>query len=407
MVLACLLSVIFTQPVATMQAEAIQTVALRPVANLDATDTPNDAGQSIDISWELSPDSARIRRYEVYRAESTEGPFEKIVEFLIPTTSYTDADTLLRNKKDYYYRVDVVGKLESRASSKIAGPAIAKPQWFNRNRLAVLVFALIYGGLVILYIEFAKRDRGMFVRRIAGLDAIDEAVGRSTEMGKPILFSFGIGYLTDVATLAALSILRRVAKRAAQYETRILVPNYDPIVMTAAQETVKQAFSEAGRPDLYRESDITFLTADQFGYAAGVDGIMLREKPGTVFLQGVFYAEALILAETAHSVGAIQIAGTNMATQLPFFIAACDYTLIGEELFAASAYLDRDPQLLGSLKSEDMAKIITVAIIAVVSIVGTVGAILASVSGKNEILLSIGEFVNDLFETLKGFLTTS
>jgi len=404
-VLAYLLSVIFTQPVAVMQAEAIQPVALRPAANLEAQDTPNDPGGSIDLSWELSPDSARVRRYEVYRASSRDGPFEKIVEFLLPTTSYTDEE--VENNKEYYYRVDVVGKLGTRASSKIAGPAMAKPQWFNANRLAVLVFALIYGGLVILYIEFAKRDRGMFVRRIAGLDAIDEAVGRSTEMGKPILFSFGIGYLTDVATLAALSILRRVARRAAEYETRILVPNYDPIVMTAAQETVKQAFLEAGRPDLYRESDITFLTADQFGYAAGVDGIMLREKPGTVFLQGVFYAEALILAETAHSVGAIQIAGTNMATQLPFFVAACDYTLIGEELFAASAYLDRDPQLLGSLKSEDMAKIITVTIIAAVSIVGTVGAILASVSGKNEILLSIGGFVNDLFETLKGFLTTS
>ena len=405
MVLAYLLSVIFTQPVAAIQAEAIQPVALRPVANLEAQDTPNDPGASIDLSWELSPDSARVIRYEVYRASSRDGPFEKIVEFLIPTTFYTDEE--VENNKEYYYRVDVAGKLGTRASCEIAGPVQAKPQWFNRNRLAVLVFALIYGGLVILYIEFAKRDRGMFVRRIAGLDAIDEAVGRSTEMGKPILFSFGIGYLTDVATLAALSILRRVARRAAEYETRILVPNYDPIVMTAAQETVKQAFSEAGRPDLYQESDVTFLTADQFGYAAGVDGIMLREKPGTVFLQGVFYAEALILAETAHSVGAIQIAGTNMATQLPFFIAACDYTLIGEELFAASAYLDRDPQLLGSLKSEDMAKIITVAIIAVVSIVGTVGAILASVSGKNEILLSLGEFVNDLFETLKGFLTTS
>lgn len=401
MVLVYLL--LFAQPV--IEAQAMQTAALRPVANLEAQDTPNDPGGSIDLSWDPSPDSARITRYEVYRAESRKGPFEKIVEFLIPTTSYTDEE--VENNKEYYYRVDVVGAFQVSASSEIAAPVIAKPQWFNRNRLAVLVFAAVYGILVILYIEFAKRTSGMFVRRIAGLDAIDEAVGRSTEMGKPILFSFGIGYLTDVATIAALSILRRVARRAAEYETRILVPNYDPIVMTAAQETVKQAFSEAGRPDLYQESDITFLTADQFGYAAGVDGIMLREKPGTVFLQGVFYAEALILAETAHSVGAIQIAGTNMATQLPFFIAACDYTLIGEELFAASAYLDRDPQLLGSLKSEDMAKIITVAIIAGVSIVGTVGAIMVSVSGKNEILLSLGEFVNNLFETLKGFLTTS
>jgi hypothetical protein len=398
-VLAYLLSVIFTQPTVTTETEAMSLAALRPVTNLEAKDTPNDPGGSIDLSWFLSPDSARVKRYEVYRATSEDGPFEKIVEFLIPTTSYTDEE--VENKKEYYYRVDVVGAFQESASSQISGPVIAKPQWFNTNRLAVLVFAVVYGILVILYIEFAKKDREMFVRRIAGLDAIDEAVGRATEMGKPILFSFGIGYLYDVATIAALSILRRVARRAAQYETRILVPNYDPIVMTAAQETVKQAFSEAGRPDLYQERDITFLTADQFGYAAGVDGIMIREKPGTVFLQGVFYAEALILAETAHSVGAIQIAGTNMATQLPFFIAACDYTLIGEELFAASAYLDRDPQLLGSLKSEDMAKLITVVLIAGAALIGTIGMIAVSITGIQT------NFFTRLFELVKSFLTTS
>lgn len=399
MVLAYLLSVIFTQPMITIQTEAMHLVALRPAENLEAKDTPNDAGRSIYVSWNLSPDSARVKRYEVYRAESAKGPFEKIVEFLIPTTSYTDEE--VENNKEYYYRVDAVGAFEVSASSQIAGPVIAKPQWFNTNRIAVLVFAIIYGGLVILYIEFAKKEREMFIRRIAGLDAIDEAVGRATEMGKPILFSFGIGYLTDVATIAALSILRRVARRAAEYETRILVPNYDPIVMTAAQETVKQAFSEAGRPDLYQERDITFLTADQFGFAAGVDGIMIREKPGTVFLQGVFYAEALILAETAHSVGAIQIAGTNMATQLPFFVAACDYTLIGEELFAASAYLDRDPQLLGSLKSEDMAKLITVVLIAGAALIGTIGTIAASITGTET------NFFTRLFELVRSFLTTS
>ena len=79
----------------------------------------------------------------------------------------------------------------------------------------------------------------------------------------------------------------------------------------------------------------------------GLDGIMVRERPATVFLLGMFYAESLILAETANSVGAIQIAGTDASSQLPFFIAACDYTLIGEELYAASAYMSREPLLLG------------------------------------------------------------
>ena len=68
--------------------------------------------------------------------------------------------------------------------------------------------------------------------------------------------------------------------------------------------------------------------------------------------------------ETGNSTGAIQIAGTAMPSQLPFFVAACDYTLIGEELFAASAYLSGEPKLLGSLKGQDMGKgLILIAIV--------------------------------------------
>ena len=49
-----------------------------------------------------------------------------------------------------------------------------------------------------------------------------------------------------------------------------------------------------------------------------------------------------------------------LPAMLPFFIAACDYTLIGEELYAASAYLSREPKLLGSLKAQDLAKLLIV-----------------------------------------------
>jgi len=115
---------------------------------------------------------------------------------------------------------------------------------------------------------------------------------------------------------------------------------------------------EAGRPDAYQRENVRYITDDQFGFVAGVDGIMMRDKPAANFYLGTFYAESLILAETGHSIGAIQIAGTAMPSQLPFFIAACDYTLIGEELFAASAYLSREPRLLGSLLGKDWGKVI-------------------------------------------------
>jgi hypothetical protein len=193
---------------------------------------------------------------------------------------------------------------------------------------------------------------------------VDEAIGRATEMGRPILFVSGLGTSSDVATLAAFSLLGRVARKTAEYQTQVLVPCYDPIVMTIAQEIVKAGYIDSGRPDLYRADDIFFVTQDQFSYTAAVNGIMLRERPATNFYIGKFYAESLVLAETGNLAGSIQIAGTDEMTQIPFFVAACDYTLIGEELYASSAYLSQEPPLLGTLKAQDYGKVVAVAILA-------------------------------------------
>jgi hypothetical protein len=65
-----------------------------------------------------------------------------------------------------------------------------------------------------------------------------------------------------------------------------------------------------------------------------------------------------------------------MPTQLPFFVAACDYTLIGEELFAASAYLSKDPKLLGSLKGQDVGKFIFLLAIFIGAILLTLNSVL-------------------------------
>jgi len=87
----------------------------------------------------------------------------------------------------------------------------------------------------------------------------------------------------------------------------------------------------------------------------------------------LFFAESLILAETGHSIGAIQISGTTAVTQLPFFIAATDYTLIGEEMYAASAYLSKDPLALGTIKGEDIAKMVLVVLILMGALMETLG----------------------------------
>ena len=233
-----------------------------------------------------------------------------------------------------------------------------KSNWFKTNMLPALIATLLFGSLVFVMIRKAKRGDDLYVRPIAGIQEIDNAIGRATEMGRPILFVPGLSGISDVATLAGLAILGRVAKKAAEYDTRILVPVRDYIVLPIAQETVKEAHYEAGRPDTYDKNSVFFITTTQFAFVAGVNGIMMREKTATNFYMGMFWAEALLMTETGNSTGAIQISGTDAVTQIPFFITTCDYTLIGEELYAASAYMAREPLQLGTLKASDYFKFV-------------------------------------------------
>ena len=228
---------------------------------------------------------------------------------------------------------------------------------FDTGKKWIFLAVILYSATVVYCIYNARSGKELFIRRIPGLEAVDEAIGRATEMGRSIMYILGLGGVSNVATIASMNILSQVAQKTADYETPLRVPCNDPIVMNVVREMVRTAYLNEGRPDAYNEENIFFLTESQFAYAAGVDGMMVREEPAAVFLQGSFFAESLILAETGNSIGAIQIAGTDKEHQLPFFIAACDYTLIGEELFAASAYLSREPMLLGSLKGQDYGKV--------------------------------------------------
>jgi hypothetical protein len=150
--------------------------------------------------------------------------------------------------------------------------------------------------------------------------------------------------------------MRHVATLAAQYSVPLDVPNKDPLAYAAARETVQEAYMAAGRPDLFTDDIVHYVTYDQFAFTASVTGLMVRERPAANFLIGAFHAESLLLAETGQTVGALQIAGTAEVAQLPFFAVVCDYTLMGEELFAAGAYLSREPAMLGSIKGQDFTK---------------------------------------------------
>ena len=387
-ILLCLTLLFCMCPVQAQQPTQIQTM-----------DTPNDAGGSITLTWnraDLPPKSV----YKFAIGESPNGPFYLATE--LPTTAnlmsddpatfghgdetaqthffniteYQDTNNTekplkLETDKTYYVQITTQLPNGQMLPSNIS-PATAIQNLFNKTKINNFILGTVFSLIILIAIYMARRHE-MYIRRIAGLEALDEALGRATEMGKPVFFAHGLHPMGSVSTIAAVNILSRIARRTAEFNTELKVANNDPIVMAVSREVVKESYLNAGRPDAYND-DMVFLAAtEQFSYAAAVDGMMVRERPAANIMMGYFYAESLLLAETGANIGAIQIAGTDSYTQLPFFITTCDYTLMGEELYAASAYLSREPKLMGSLKGMDVGKAFLLLTLVLGTLLATMG----------------------------------
>ncbi len=409
-----------------------QSGAPRPADNLSARDHPLDDGTRIDLTWDLSPDdkpltddqveanaSAEpqtivvkpVSHYKVLRSSELNGKYVAAGQAVIDKWVYQTRVTTftfekLERGEDYFFKVVAVGSdgAESAKAGPV-GPVRPVRQWFDGHpaltrgggnplrvggRFWMMVIVVTLCGGVIFWINRARKGKPVKVRKIAGLEAVEEAVGRATEMGRSVLFIPGIQDMNEIQTIAGMIVLARVAKTAAEYDAKVEVPTAWALVMATAREIVQAAFLEAGRPEAYNEDLIYYVTNEQFGYVAYLQGMMVREKPAACFYMGSFYAESLILAETGNSIGAIQIAGTAQPAQLPFFVAACDYTLIGEEFFAASAYLSGSPAQLGSLKGQDLGKVV----VAIFLLLGVLFVTLATVTGSESFEL-IANFIKE------------
>ncbi|NUO07417.1 MAG: hypothetical protein HUU08_01870 [Candidatus Brocadia sp.] len=367
-------------------------VFLIPPTEFRAFDTPNDDGETISLTWSTSPNDAPDVFYVIYIDKDKNGAFEKEAIRIKSNTSYrTSVPEIYGYKKgngNYHYVQIFPGKVfngeapgkkqvyhfklamvagDTKITLDTIASASARGNWFHKKKINNFLIMIILSAIILYFIVHARRNPNMFLRKIGGLDAVDEALGRATEMGKPVLFVHGLTGMGSISTIAATSILGRIARKIADYDANLKVVNNDPIVMSVSQEVVKESYLEAGRPDAYNPDNVFLVASEQFPYVAAVGGIMTRERPAANFFIGYFYAEALILAETGASTGAIQIAGTDAYTQLPFFITTCDYTLIGEELYAASAYLSREPMLVGTLRAQDVGK----GILIIILILGT------------------------------------
>ncbi len=384
----------------SLRAHAVEIVVVGKGAapsDVQFTDIPNDGGTGFHVTWKPSSEPGfSILSYEVQLAKSPTDTFKVVgaTKFNVHELDLLSGEDIeIRAGVDYYGKVvaldstvmavrDLLStdttamkmvKVLRRSESPAVGPMQTHASWFNTGRTAVLVLILLFFSLVLVMVRMARRGKPLRFRHIAGIDAIDEAIGRATELGKPVLYIPGTQDIDNIQTIASLQLLTAVATKAATYDIPIIVPLNRAFMVSVAEESVRQGFINAGRSDAFNRDNIRYLSDEQFAFTSGVTGIMMREKTAAHLYLGSFFGESLILSETGFATGAIQIAGTANVHQLPFFVVACDYTLIGEEYFATSGLVTRDPELLGTLKATDYVKLVLIVALVLAAVLGLFG----------------------------------
>jgi len=243
----------------------------------------------------------------------------------------------------------------------------------HADALAAILMGL-FAAAVGVWLWRARRGHVPYVRRLAGIAALEEAVGRATEMGRPIIFAMGCTDVQRIETHASLAVLGHVARLAARMRTPLLalvrVANTYPIT----EEVMREAYTTEGVPDQFRaEEQVRYLSEESVVYAMGVARLIEETGAGCAIFFGAFDFTSLLMAEPGARMGVLQIAGDPSLYQIPFFVCTCSHTVVGEEYFAAGAYVSSDPTMRGTLVSQDAIK----AILAALIVVGTVAAQLA------------------------------
>lgn len=225
---------------------------------------------------------------------------------------------------------------------------------------------IVLAAIALAVYRATKLGKVPKLRELPPVTAIKEAVGRATEMGRPIHYSPGFAPLSDLnsaQTFAGLALLQYTARLAARFNASLIVTINQPDVFPVAEETVLQAYIQEGSREAMKPDTVRYLSDQQFSYSAAVFGLIMRERPAANLLIGKWDAASIMIAECGAAVEAIQISGTANSSQIPFLVAACDYTLIGEELFTAGAYVSEDPAQMGTIFGQDIGKAIVVALI--------------------------------------------
>jgi len=218
---------------------------------------------------------------------------------------------------------------------------------------------VILAAVLLLALTFIKRKSPPAFREIAALARLKKAAGLAVEDGTRLHVSLGRGGLVSprgAASLSALALLRQIGEQTSISDRPPVATSGDPVLAALSQDTLQAACQSAGVDELFQPTSGRLGGLTPFSYAAGAMTVARQEQVSTDVLMGDFGAEVGLLTEASERENSTLIAATSEPSAQAILFASAAEPLVGEELFAAPAYIGNDPAQRASLQAQDILR---------------------------------------------------
>ena len=228
---------------------------------------------------------------------------------------------------------------------------------FLSGDLIGLVFVIAFGALIIIFTYFARRRSQQNLREIRAFKRVGGAIGKAVEAGKRLQISIGWGKVSGIqggSGLIGLSVLERISRTASISDRPPITTSGDGTLTIMSQDTLRGTLHAIGADSRYDPDSGRMTGLTPVSYAAGTIPVIYDEQVSTTILAGHFGSEVALITDASERNDALSLARSDSVSAQAILYATADEPLIGEEIFAAGAYLKAGPVHVASLHTQDV-----------------------------------------------------
>lgn len=244
------------------------------------------------------------------------------------------------------------------------------------NSFLGFIFTLACLGLILFFL-FYKRDLAKInLRGIQAFDHFRREVELAVEAGKRLHISLGRGNINDLqggSAFIGLTILECCARAASNSDRPPIVTSGDGVITILSQDTLQYTYHNLATEERYDPTNARLTGLTPMAYATGAMPAIHDEYVSANIFAGHLGAEVALLTEAGERSQTLTVAGSDSLTGQAVLYATSDEPLLGEELYAAGAYLGASAVHEASLRMQDILRWALVVIIVIGAILNLLG----------------------------------